>query len=247
MEQMLPNMLGKQPDIIFKEEPILSKKSELSPFDIIQHKINIAQLDQSWVEANLKEYHNFFFMESLLALMLLVILGPFLLIVSALIYLDSPGGVIFKQQRVGFGGKKFLIFKFRSMIQDAEKVTGAVWAQKNDTRITRLGHWLRKLRIDELPQLVNVIKGDMRLIGPRPERPEFVELLSQSIPFYQVRHRVKPGITGWAQVKYSYGASVNDSAEKLAYDLFYIKNRSLILDIEILLRTLWVVVKGKGR
>lgn len=218
-----------------------------SLIDDYNGRVNIYQLDPLWVQFNLKLDHRIYFIESCLAFIILILLAPFLLFISVWIYFDSPGGVIFKQKRVGINGKIFFIYKFRSMIPDAEKVTGVVWAQENDQRITRLGHWLRKMRIDELPQLLNVIKGDMRLIGPRPERPEFVELLTKSVPFYQSRHLVKPGITGWAQVKYSYGASVNDSAEKLAYDLFYIKNRSFKLDFEILLRTLWVVIKAKGR
>jgi len=160
--------------------------------------------------------------------------------------LDSRGSVFFRQIRTGEGGKDFLIYKFRTMRQDAESETGAVWAQKNDTRITRMGRFLRKSRLDELPQLFNVLKGDMSFIGPRPERPEMITALEVIIPYYSERHSVKPGITGWAQVKYSYGGSVEDAIEKLKYDLFYIKHMSLFLDLLILLETVKVVLFGRG-
>lgn len=247
MEQMIPAITVKAKDILKGETYNNNFPSDLSRIESWDQKIDFTLIDQSWVEDHLKQQNNYNFFESFLALFLLFVLSPFLLLVGILIYLDSPGNIIFKQKRVGLSGRQFYIYKLRSMIPNAEEQTGVVWAQKNDHRITRLGFWLRKLRIDELPQLINVVKGDMRLIGPRPERPEFVELLAKSIPFYQERHRVKPGITGWAQVKYSYGASINDSAEKLTYDLFYIKNQSLGLDFQILLMTLWVVIKGKGR
>jgi lipopolysaccharide/colanic/teichoic acid biosynthesis glycosyltransferase len=146
---------------------------------------------------------------------------------------------------VGLNGRVFKVHKFRSMRTDAEK-HGAVWAKKNDDRVTTVGKFIRNTRIDELPQIFNVFRGDMSFVGPRPERPQFVEQLSQKIPFFNERHRVKPGITGWAQLCYPYGASDEDSEQKLQYDLYYIKNRSLLLDLIILVRTVEVILIGKG-
>ncbi len=162
------------------------------------------------------------------------------------IKLFSPGPIFFSQTRVGLNGKHFKIHKFRTMIINAETETGAVWCQKKDSRVTIVGRVMRKLRIDELPQFYNILKGDMSLIGPRPERPEFVELLKQRIPFYDERHLVKPGLTGWAQVLFPYGSSVEDAAEKLHYDLFYIKNMSVFMDVKIFLKTFATVLAGKG-
>lgn len=176
----------------------------------------------------------------------LVFLLPFFPLMAALIKLDSPGPVFFRQVRVGEGDKHFTIYKLRTMRQDAESATGAVWAQKNDPRITRLGSFLRKSRIDELPQLINVLKGEMSLVGPRPERPEFVESLKQEIPFYSERHYMKPGVTGWAQVEYPYGASIEDAVEKLRYDLYYIKNYSPLFDLYVIFLTIGVVIFRKG-
>ncbi len=171
---------------------------------------------------------------------------PLLPLVSLIIKIDSRGPVLFKQVRVGEMDKPFFLYKFRTMRQDAEKGTGAVWAQKNDPRVTRIGRWLRKTRIDELPQLFNVLKGDMSFIGPRPERPEFVAELKKLIPYYSERHFVKPGVTGWAQVRYSYGASVEDTIEKLRYDLYYIKNVTPYLDLLIIIETIKVMLFGRG-
>ena len=159
--------------------------------------------------------------------------------------LDSPGPVIYRQRRVGLKNKDFTLYKFRSMRLDAEK-DGAVWAAKNDPRVTKVGGFIRKVRLDELPQLVNVIKGDMSFVGPRPERPEFVAALSEKIPYYYIRHTVKPGITGWAQVSYPYGASVEDSRMKLEYDLYYIKRMSLFFDFKVFLRTVGVILFPSG-
>ena len=147
---------------------------------------------------------------------------------------------------MGYGGKVFRVLKFRSMSVDAEQDGQARWAEKNDRRITRVGALLRKLRIDELPQIFNVLRGDMGFVGPRPERPEFVSALSEKIPYYRERHCVKPGITGWAQLRYMYGSSEKDAAEKLQYDLYYLKNHSLLFDLQILLQTAEVVLFGKG-
>lgn len=165
--------------------------------------------------------------------------------VAILIKLESKGPVFYRQKRVGLNNRVFECIKFRSMTVDAEK-NGAVWASKNDNRVTRVGKVIRKLRIDEIPQMWNVLKGEMSFIGPRPERPEFVEHLQKVIPYYNLRHSVKPGITGWAQVCYPYGASEEDALEKLKYDLYYIKNLSLFLDFQILLKTAKVVLLGQG-
>jgi lipopolysaccharide/colanic/teichoic acid biosynthesis glycosyltransferase len=154
--------------------------------------------------------------------------------------------VFYRQERVGQGGRPFTIFKLRSMRKDAEKDGTPRWAGANDDRVTKVGQFIRKTRVDELPQLWNVLKGDMSFVGPRPERPFFVRQLVAEIPFYDVRHSVKPGVTGWSQVRYPYGASVEDALAKLQYDLYYVKNHSLFLDLLILLETVQVVLFGKG-
>jgi len=184
----------------------------------------------------------------IVVLMLLPIALPFMLMVSLAIILESGGrgSVLYSQTRVKQDGLPFKIYKFRSMVTDAEKDGVARWASKNDSRITRVGQVIRKGRLDELPQLFNVLNGDMSFVGPRPERPEFVEKLAQIIPYYEERHRVKPGLTGWAQVCYSYGDTDEDSVQKLQYDLFYVKNYSVLLDMLILLQTAEVVMLGKG-
>jgi sugar transferase (PEP-CTERM system associated) len=176
----------------------------------------------------------------------LILTSPLFPILALLIKIDSKGPVFYRQLRVGEGEVNFYLIKFRTMKQDAETQSGAVWAQKNDKRVTRIGSILRKLRLDELPQFINVLKGEMSFIGPRPERPEFVARLQQTIPYYINRHFVKPGITGWAQIKYRYGASEEDSLEKLRYDLYYIKNLSPLLDTSIIIDTIKVVLFGKG-
>ena len=178
--------------------------------------------------------------------LLLVLLSPLLAVVSILIKLDSKGPVLFSQDRVGKNRKEFMMHKFRSMIQDAEKSTGPVWAEEEDPRITRVGKIIRKFRIDELPQLWDVFRGRMSLVGPRPERKHFTDQLEKEIPFYSQRFLVKPGITGWAQISYDYGATVEDAVEKLNYELFYIKNMSFVFDIVIMIRTLKTVLFGKG-
>ncbi len=175
----------------------------------------------------------------------LLVLLPIMPLIALMIKLDSPGPVIYRQKRIGRGGRIFDCHKFRTMREDAE-ATGAVWANEDDPRVTRVGRWLRKMRVDEVPQLWNVLRGDMALVGPRPERTEFVEWLSHEIPYYYVRHIIRPGITGWAQVCYHYGASLEDSKEKLKYDLFYIKNMSLGLDLAIILRSIKIVILGRG-
>ena len=172
--------------------------------------------------------------------------APIALVTALAIRLESEGPILYRQERVGLGGERFEVIKFRSMKHDAEKDCGAIWAQKGDPRVTRLGRIIRKLRIDEIPQLVNVLRGDMSMVGPRPERPEIVGRLAREIPFYDYRHMVKPGLTGWAQVCYPYGASVEDARQKLCYDLYYIKNRSVAFDFQILTQTSKVVVFGRG-
>ncbi|NJL93798.1 MAG: exopolysaccharide biosynthesis polyprenyl glycosylphosphotransferase [Anaerolineae bacterium] len=166
--------------------------------------------------------------------------------IALAIYLDSPGPIFFRQERVGRGGRPFYILKLRTMVPDAEKLSGPVWASERDPRITRIGRFLRKTRLDELPQLINVLRGEMSLVGPRPERPHFVEQLSAQIPFYRTRHIIKPGVTGWAQVRYGYGNSVEDALIKLQYDLYYIRHQNLTLDVLILLRTVGKVLKLAG-
>jgi sugar transferase (PEP-CTERM system associated) len=177
---------------------------------------------------------------------LLVVASPVMLITAIAIKLESDGPIIYKQERVGLGGKGFMCLKFRSMRTDAEKNGVAVWASKNDPRVTRVGAFIRKTRIDELPQLVSVLKGEMSMVGPRPERPSFVAELKEKIPFYDVRHSVKPGVTGWAQVRYSYGASLEDALHKHQYDLYYVKNNSLFLDLLVLFETVSVVLFREG-
>lgn len=180
------------------------------------------------------------------SLTLLIFSFPFLIAGAALVKLSSPGPILFSQQRVGRGGECFSILKLRTMRQDAEK-DGAQWAQNRDPRVTRTGRFLRASRIDELPQIWNVLRGDMSLIGPRPERPEFTSLLEKEIPFYALRHSVLPGITGWAQVLFPYGSSVEDAKDKLQYELYYIRNYSIWMDLKILLQTIQVVIFGRGR
>ena len=176
----------------------------------------------------------------------IVVGAPVMLMTGAVIWLTSDGPVLFHQRRVGLHGKSITVHKFRSMRVDAEASTGAVWSQKDDPRITGVGGFLRRSRLDELPQLWNVMRGDMSFVGPRPERPEFVEQLTQEIPFYGQRHVVRPGLTGWAQVRYTYGANVEDAMMKLQYDLFYIKNHSIALDLYIIFSTIKTVLLRRG-
>lgn len=185
-------------------------------------------------------------MDILLALAGLLFFLPLFPLIVVLIKLDSRGPILFRQDRVGQNGRVFSLLKFRSMEENAEGQTGPVWAQERDRRVTRVGRILRKTRLDEIPQLWNVFRGEMSLIGPRPERPAFIAQLQERIPFYAHRLSVKPGITGWAQVKYRYGATVEDAMEKLQYDLYYIKNLSIFLDLLIFLHTLQVVLLMKG-
>ena len=221
-------------------------------YEIVQGKLMLEEMTPSWIifssgfrrNALISIYKRF--IDILLSVVGLLITLPFFPFIALAIKLESPGPLFFKQVRVGSGEKPFVLYKFRSMCQDAER-NGAVWAAKNDARVTRVGKFLRNSRIDELPQLYNVLKGDMSFIGPRPERPEFVENLKKDIYYYSKRHTIKPGLTGWAQVRYPYGATVEDAIEKLRYDLYYIKNLSFILDTQILFETVKVVLFGRGR
>lgn len=180
------------------------------------------------------------------ATLLILLTFPIMLVTAVLIVLESGAPILYLQERVGLNGRLFNVIKFRSMRTDAEKDGKPRWATAADDRVTRVGRIIRKLRIDELPQLFSVLSGDMSLVGPRPERPYFVDKLTQEIPYFAVRQSVKPGVTGWAQVRYQYGASVEDSAEKLQYDLYYVKNHSLFLDLVVLFETVSVVLLGKG-
>ena len=181
-----------------------------------------------------------------ISLACLALLFPLILLIAIAIKASSPGPVFYRQKRVGRNGVVFTCYKFRTMRTDAEAGTGPTWAGDDDPRITPLGRILRKIRLDEIPQLWNVVKSEMALVGPRPERPEFVKWLSKTIPYYALRHAIRPGITGWAQVNYQYGSSVEDAKEKLKYDLFYIKNMSFGLDLTTLLYTTKVVLLGRG-
>jgi len=186
------------------------------------------------------------FFDLALALLFFIVLWPFMLLTAIAVKLESPGPFLYHQVRVGLNGKHFRIYKFRSMRQDAEKAGQAVWAKKNDARVTRVGAFIRNTRLDELPQLYNVLAGQMSFVGPRPERPEFVKDLAQQIPFYEARHKVKPGLMGWAQLKYPYGASVEDAKNKLQYDLYYTKNHSFFMDMLIMIQTVEIILLGKG-
>jgi len=185
-------------------------------------------------------------MDIILSFLLIIITLPATLITSLLIKLGSKGSIFYRQNRSGMNGKVFKIVKFRTMVADAEKLSGPVWSTKDDPRITRVGKFIRKVRLDEIPQVINILKGDMSFVGPRPERPFFIEKLSHEIPLYKRRLKVRPGITGWAQVKHKYDETIEDVKVKLRYDLFYIENMSLRMDFKILFRTIFVVLFGKG-
>ncbi len=211
-------------------------------YEIICGKIPISFIDKNWFLENLKEGEKDFYDKSkrlsdlILAILLLIISSPFLLLIALAIKIEGKGKVFYKQKRVGKDKKEFFLIKFRSMKEDAEKGK-AVWAEKKDLRTTRVGAFLRKTHLDELPQLINIIKGDIALVGPRPERPEFVKDLEKQIPYYHLRLLIKPGLTGWAQIKFRYARTLMDSFEKFEYDLYYLKNRNLFLDLGIVLKT----------
>jgi sugar transferase (PEP-CTERM system associated) len=181
----------------------------------------------------------------LVALIGAILSLPIVLVTAVLIKLDSPGPVFYRQERVGQNGRPFTLVKFRSMRVDAEEA-GPVWASKDDERVTRLGRIIRKIRVDEIPQFWNILRGEMNFVGPRPERQHFVAQLAQEIPYYEQRHLIPPGLTGWAQIKYAYGASIEDARQKLQYDLYYVKNQSLILDAIVLFETIKIILFGRG-
>jgi sugar transferase (PEP-CTERM system associated) len=215
-------------------------------------RIEVENLYPSWLIFS-EGFHfsaGFMLLRRLLSLLVsvicLLLVSPLIPWVILAIKLDSPGPVLYKQKRVGSGGAHFFVYKFRTMRQDAEASTGPTWAGQHDPRITRVGRFLRSSRLDEIPQLWNVLRGDMGFVGPRPERPEFVEWLTQEIPYYPVRHVVRPGLTGWAQVNYKYGNTVEDAKQKLQYDLFYLKNMSVGLDLLIMFQTVKTVILGRG-
>ena len=202
------------------------------------------------VNPNLKTFYNKYLkrvIDLIITIPCLMIFLPFWGIISIMIKLDSSGPVLYKQDRIGENNTTFTIRKFRSMHYDAEKDSGPVWASDEDPRITRTGAWLRRFRLDEIPQLINVIKGEMSIVGPRPERPFFIDKLMQEFPFYYRRHKVRPGITGWSQIKQPYDMDIDDVRKKLKYDFYYIENLSFSLDIKILASTFWVMLSGKGR
>jgi len=224
-------------------------------YERITERVPVEHVGENWAVvlpiAGTSVFNPFPFLKRLLDLVLsifgfvlFIVLLPFL---ALAIYIDSPGSIFYTQERVGLNGRRFRIIKLRTMIPNAEKYTGAVFAQQGDPRITRVGRLMRKMRLDELPQFVNILRGDMSLVGPRPERPEHVERLQQSIPFYRTRHTVRPGVTGWAQVRYKYGATDEDAMMKLQYDLYYIRHQSVLLDIDILIRTVGKVLQMGGQ
>lgn len=222
-------------------------------YEILTGKIPVTNIGHIWFLENLAEGEKAFYeiakrlFDIVFASLILLVSLPFLPLIALLIKLDSRGPALFRQTRTGLHGKPFSAVKFRSMEVGAEKDGEPQWAQRGDPRVTRLGRFLRKTRIDEIPQLLNVLKGEMSVIGPRPERPEFVRRLQDLIPYYNERCLVKPGLTGWAQINFQYGSSAGDALKKLQYDLFYIKNRSLPLDIGILLKTVNIILSGKGQ
>ncbi|MFA5124370.1 MAG: sugar transferase [Patescibacteria group bacterium] len=222
-------------------------------YEIITQKVPVESIELGWFLENLTENSkkSYEILKRLIDILLsgigLIVTAPFVPLIALIIKLESPGPILFRQIRVGKNGKEFLAIKFRSMIENAEK-NGAQWATKNDSRVTRFGRLMRKTRLDEIPQLLNILRGEMSLIGPRPERPEFIQSLSQEIPFYSERLLVKPGLAGWAQLLGpAYGGSKEETLEKLKYDLYYVKNRSLLLDLSIILKTIRVVLGGRGQ
>jgi sugar transferase (PEP-CTERM system associated) len=221
-------------------------------YERVTGKIAIENLKPSWLIFNsgFEVSHSALLQKRIFSLIvstvLLILASPIMLLMMILIKLDSHGPVFFRQKRVGQNSRIFTLWKFRSMRQDAEENTGPVWSTRGDARVTRVGRLLRRTRIDELPQLFNIFLGDMSLVGPRPERPHFVKELAAMIPFYHLRHTVRPGVTGWAQINYEYGNSVKDAVEKLQYDLFYIKHMSWLLDSAIILETIKTVLVRRG-
>jgi exopolysaccharide biosynthesis polyprenyl glycosylphosphotransferase len=221
-------------------------------YENFTHKIPVTQLNHGWFLNNINESEKKTYdilkrlIDIMVSIVLLMLLSPIILLIALIIPLESRGSIIYKQERIGKNDQPFTLYKFRTMVEDAEKY-GPQWSRKeNDPRLTKFGKFLGKTRLNELPQLINILKGEMSLIGPRPERQAFMDELSRHVPFYQTRHLVKPGLSGWAQVKFSYGASIEDALEKHQYDLYYIKHRSMSLDLSIAIRTVLVVLSLKG-
>lgn len=220
-------------------------EDSLSACEKFLFKIPLEKIEELWLASILSQDKSAYEatkrpLEFLAAFVLLILLFPLFVLIALAIKLDSKGPAIYQQKRVGKNNQIFTLYKFRTMIKEAEKF-GPQWAKENDPRITRVGKILRVSHLDELPQLINILKGELSFVGPRPERPEFVEKLKEKIPYYQLRHLVKPGVTGWAQVNYRYASSLKDTQEKLRYDFFYIKNRSFVLDFLIILKTLKLI------
>ena len=223
-------------------------------YETYENKLPISHLSPKWFLENtgFEIYHNNFnlkakrLLDLLFAMLIGIFAAPVIILAAIIVKLESKGPIFFIQERIGEGNKKFNIVKFRSMTIDAEK-DGPQWASKNDNRVTKFGKIMRATRIDELPQLWNVLRGEMSFVGPRPEREFFIQQLEKEIPYYNLRHTVKPGLTGWAQVMYPYGASVEDAYRKLQYDLYYIKHHSIPFDVKVLLKTVTIVIFGKGR
>ena len=221
-------------------------------YEMLAGKLIVDQINPAWIifsEGFYKTGTRRFIKRGVdltISLTMLILFSPLIIVTAILIKIDSTGPVLFFQERIGKNKKPYMVYKFRSMVENAERLSGPVWALDNDKRITRVGRVIRKWRIDELPQLWNVLKGDMSFVGPRPERGFFVEQLEEVIPYYGERFSIKPGVTGWAQVCYGYGASVDDAVEKVNYDLFYIKNMSVFMDLMIIMRTIKIVLFGKG-
>ena len=217
-------------------------------YEIITEKIPVSMISHSWFLENLKEGEKIFYdkfkkiFDIILASIILILTLPAWPLIVIAIKFEDGGPIFYKQERVGRDRKNFSLIKFRSMIEEAEK-RGPQWAEKEDRRITKIGKFLRRIHFDELPQMINVIRGDISLVGPRPERPEFVAQLEKEIPHYHLRHLIKPGFTGWAQIKFRYGRSIMDSKEKFEYDLYYLKNRGFLLDLGILLKTFQLFFK----
>lgn len=225
--------------------------STIDFYEKIIQKIPLFALSEIWFLENANEQKALYdFLKRVLDIVLAILAGAVFLIlfipIALAIKIDSKGGVFYRQKRVGKGGKGFVLVKFRSMVEDAE-AGGAKWTESNDLRITRVGKIIRKIRIDELPQVINIIKGEMSFVGPRPERPEFQKALKEKNPFYAERNLIKPGLTGWAQTIYRYTSTVDESLEKLEYDLYYVKNRSFSLDLAIILKTINIILEKKGR
>lgn len=250
----MPESRGKLPvrELLELKLRGVSIEEATSLYEQITGKIAVENLRPSWLifspgfrKSRLTRFYRRVF-DIVFSLISLLVCSPLLALVAVLIKLDSRGPVFFKQRRVGESGKVFELLKFRSMYHNAETKTGPIWAQKNDVRVTRVGNLIRKIRLDEVPQFINVLLGDMSFVGPRPERPNFVQQLTEKIPYYNQRHTVKPGITGWAQIKFHYVNTIEDTLEKLQYDLFYIKHMSLSLDLFIIFQTIKIVMQGRG-